>query len=262
MEILRMKSTKNTSAKQPADLPALVIRANDEHAACEAAIRSALQHAKACGVALLAAKKSVGHGGWEKWIGENCKFSVRMARNYMTIAKGWRQLANRQRVAEMDLEPMSLREALRLLSGGADTIRDSNFLERTCTACGSHLAVTSSLYATCPNCFDCRLWPIEGERFLTAVDSDSTCEPGVYLPLPKSYRMFRSAPALPNPTKSGFPQNYSVVTPVWRNTRKLLNRAQSWAPYLRAALAEVLSDAADTLLEQGEVKSLLTEGQR
>lgn len=147
--------------RQAAKLTALAKRANQSHAACQAAIRSALEHARACGEALLAAKEAVGHGEFESWVIKNCEFSVRMARNYMTLARGWQtllDLSNRQRVADLQLDSLSVREALRLLSAGSPEVKEWQFLDQTCPSCGERLVVTSAFFATCSSCWNCRLY--------------------------------------------------------------------------------------------------------
>jgi hypothetical protein len=85
-----------------ATLADLAAKANVEHRAFEAIQRVGLAHAIAAGKALKAAKDLVGHGGWLRWVEENCEFGEREAQNYMRIAR------NPQRVAHLS----SIREAL------------------------------------------------------------------------------------------------------------------------------------------------------
>jgi len=153
-------------AKAKSKLTELATRANRAHKACERAVNSALQHARDCKQALLEAKATGGHGHFEDWIGEHCRFSVRMARRYMTIAKGWDVIANlshpgtnRTRASDFNIDSLSVREALRMLSAGGPEVLELQLLDQRCPACGERLMVTSKLYATCPACWDCRLYP-------------------------------------------------------------------------------------------------------
>jgi hypothetical protein len=156
-------STPRLRKQQAATLSTLAKKANREHAACETAIRSALEHARQCGDALLAAKKIIPFGTFENWVTKNCKFSPRMARRYMTIANGWVKildLSKRTRASELPLDSLSLREALRILSAGGPEEIKPEYLDRTCPSCGERLVVTSKRYATCPACWNCRLYSI------------------------------------------------------------------------------------------------------
>ena len=160
--IAESKMMKRTGTT-PAKLMELAIQANLAHQACEAAVQSALHHARDCGTALLAAKKLAKHGHFEDWVSSNCKFSVRMARTYMTLARNWDQLmalSKRNRASDLALDSLSVREALRLLAAGGPETGEWIFLDKHCPSCGERLVVTSALYATCPSCFNCRLHPL------------------------------------------------------------------------------------------------------
>jgi hypothetical protein len=158
-----MKTNATTSA-QAATLPDLAHRANQEHAACEKAIQSALEHAKLCGDALLQAKELVGHGLFATWIANNCKFGDRQARRYMTIANGWEailDLSKRTRASDLPLDSLSVREALRMLSAGGPEDMQPQYLDKTCPSCGERLVISSKFFATCPACWNCRLYVIQ-----------------------------------------------------------------------------------------------------
>jgi Protein of unknown function (DUF3102) len=104
--------------------------ANAAHAACEQAVRSALIHARDCGETLNQAKQIVGHGNFLPWLAKHCKFSERQAARYMRIARSWDRImslvedkwrpkrckANSTRVANLGIESLSIREALKLLA--------------------------------------------------------------------------------------------------------------------------------------------------
>jgi len=151
--------TPTTSQQSPSPLVELAETVNREHAACEAAVRSALEHARRCGEALLEAKEAVGHGGFEAWIILDCQVSPRQARNYMTLARNWDkivELSNRKRASEMGLEHLSIRAALRLLT---QEHGDWKYAQEFCPSCGERLVFTSRYFYTCPACWDCRLYP-------------------------------------------------------------------------------------------------------
>ena len=143
----------------------LATKANALHAACEAAAQSMIRHARDCGDVLLQAKEEIGHGGFEDWIRDNGRFSPRMARNYMRIANGWESLlkltakTKRKRVAVLgQLDSLSMREALRLLSAGGPEQEGGYWItDQRCPACGAFMVQTSALWCTCNHCMECRL---------------------------------------------------------------------------------------------------------
>jgi len=56
------------------------------------------------GLELMDRKKALKHGGWEKWVEENCEYSPRTARNYMVLAEGVkRRSSNRKHVSDLAL---------------------------------------------------------------------------------------------------------------------------------------------------------------
>jgi Protein of unknown function (DUF3102) len=91
------------------ELVTLAEQINAEHRACEVAAASAVEHAIRCGELLLEAKERSGHGGWLKWLKENCEVSSRHAQRYMQLAKDQRVI-NPTRVSDL-----SLRGAMRQL---------------------------------------------------------------------------------------------------------------------------------------------------
>jgi hypothetical protein len=80
---------------------------NTEYAAAQSDARSAVQHAIACGKALLEAKAKCKHGEWLPWLEANVKFSKDSANDYMRLAK--------KEHAPFLESAASIREALRLL---------------------------------------------------------------------------------------------------------------------------------------------------
>lgn len=144
----------------------LAEQANGAHKACEQAARSMLSHARDCGDVLNRAKGYFPHGEWEGWLAENCQFSAGQARRYMRIARSWPELSKRARATDLKLEDLSMREAIRVLTSGeeGDTppkekSGPSIFVDMFCPSCGSQLVKTSSLYVTCAECWECRLYP-------------------------------------------------------------------------------------------------------
>ena len=95
-------------------LPGLTARINEEHAQCEAAARTALEHAFKVGELLVEAKAQVSHGQWVPWVEANCSFSTRTAQGYMRVFSRRAELSKTQRAA-----PLSLRGALAVLAAPA-----------------------------------------------------------------------------------------------------------------------------------------------
>lgn len=94
-------------------LSSLASRINTSHQACEAATRSAVQHALECGAALIEAKATVPHGQWLPWLKANCPaVSERTAQKLMRLSREWPTLPESKTNRDSDL---SLREAFRLL---------------------------------------------------------------------------------------------------------------------------------------------------
>jgi hypothetical protein len=78
------------------------------------ATEASAQHAITAGQILKACKDSVGHGEWEKWLGDNCPdISTRTASYYMRLAKHEDEVeeilkedGNRQRIADLSASAM------------------------------------------------------------------------------------------------------------------------------------------------------------
>ncbi len=95
----------------PQKLEDLAVAINEEHRACEGAMRSTLEHARRAGEMLIHAKTDVPHGEWEAWLKDNFEGSTRTAQGYMQVFRRWGELQETQRVADL-----SLRGALKELS--------------------------------------------------------------------------------------------------------------------------------------------------
>jgi Protein of unknown function (DUF3102) len=101
-----MTATTKLSA---ADLNKNARLINVELKAIIEATETSAQHAITAGHILKACKDSVGHGEWEKWLGQNCPdISMRTASYYMRLAKHEQEIeekfkadGNRQRIADL-----------------------------------------------------------------------------------------------------------------------------------------------------------------
>lgn len=101
-------------------LDALATRINEEHRACDEALREGLRHAVNAGELLIEAKSRCSHGMWGAWLEENFEGSNRTAQAYMRVARNRDAIdAKAQRVAGL-----SFRDALRELSTPRDEPRE------------------------------------------------------------------------------------------------------------------------------------------
>lgn len=57
------------------------------HRRCLDAMKGVIVQARDIGKHLIAAKKLMQHGEWTGWVESNCKFAMRMAQNYMLVAR-------------------------------------------------------------------------------------------------------------------------------------------------------------------------------
>ena len=90
----------------------LIAKINTAHAEAQAYAGKAIERALEAGDLLLLAKGQVVHGQWQSWLKEHCPaISVRTAQDYMRVAK---ELPVEKRSAAH----LTVREALRLVSGG------------------------------------------------------------------------------------------------------------------------------------------------
>jgi ParB family chromosome partitioning protein len=100
------------TGKAEASLAELARQINAHHEAGERCRREGPQHYRACGEALLKAKKLVGHGRWMKWLEKNVRCSYRQAERYMRLAKF--------DVTSNLTEEENLAEGWRIINGNAD----------------------------------------------------------------------------------------------------------------------------------------------
>ena len=78
-------------------LAELAAELGKQHAACEAALSSAVEHAIRAGKLLVEAKDLLAHGEWLPWLAEHFAGSERSARGYMQLARE----ADRRPVADL-----------------------------------------------------------------------------------------------------------------------------------------------------------------
>lgn len=81
------ETTKQPDPAKAQKLDDLARQIRDGHDQCLASFRTGVQHARNTGDLLNQAKPLVPTKQWEAWVEENCRFELRMAQNYMRIAK-------------------------------------------------------------------------------------------------------------------------------------------------------------------------------
>lgn len=81
---------------------------NAAHEAVESAKRQVAASARECGRLLAEAKETVAHGGWDAWVQEHCRFSLRTAQLYMRIYRETKDDdAKAQRVADLSIREIA-----------------------------------------------------------------------------------------------------------------------------------------------------------
>jgi hypothetical protein len=114
----------------PEDIAQLATYIRGRHEETLGSTRNALTMAMAAGDGLIAAKKMVPHGEWERWCREVCGVSERVCQTYMTLAK------NRAAIeAKAQSSALSIDAALRFLRASRRTARKTT---QNCTS--SHAA--------------------------------------------------------------------------------------------------------------------------
>jgi Protein of unknown function (DUF3102) len=115
----KAKKTKGASKpKLTADQLAKNARlANNEHRKVIENLGAALQHAFGAGSALRACKDTIGHGGWVKWLAENCaEIKERTAQEYMWFAKNQQKIEEAASANGEELAVLSMRGARKLIA--------------------------------------------------------------------------------------------------------------------------------------------------
>lgn len=81
---------KGPDAEQKLDGLAADIRAG--HRRCVDAMKGVVEQARDIGKALEAAKGMVRHGEWTGWVADHCQFAMRMAQNYLLVARHYSEV--------------------------------------------------------------------------------------------------------------------------------------------------------------------------
>lgn len=118
---MELQSTQEEGAKlqrSKTELDIIVEAIRAEHQSALDSARDSLQHALRCGELLIKARKAIHNIGWHAWIKRNCKFSVRMAQNYVRLYERYKT-TNAKRVS-CD----TVREALRAMAVRASRKED------------------------------------------------------------------------------------------------------------------------------------------
>src|SRR5918995_1197360 len=111
----RTWKTPEEGDKAKAKLGKLAERINAEHRACQAAAKTALEHAMNAGASLLEARAECPYGTWQAWVDDNFDGSLRTAQIYMYLAR------RREEVEEEKAQSaalLSISEALHKLALG------------------------------------------------------------------------------------------------------------------------------------------------
>ena len=139
---------------------------NAAHEAVETAKRQVAASARECGRLLAEAKETVAHGGWDAWVQEHCRFSMRTAQLYMRIYRETKDDdAKAQRVADLSIReiarelatPRAPQQSEELSSKGEAEDRLADFmlehlpaeaLDRACIALrrAGHGGVAAAIY--------------------------------------------------------------------------------------------------------------------
>ena len=99
-------------------LPRLADEIQQFHNRCKCAAVESLGYAKEVGDRLAEAKELVEHGQWLQWVEENCPFSDRQARNYLTIARHWDLLQSKTET----VSDLNFKQALKVLEDSDRTV--------------------------------------------------------------------------------------------------------------------------------------------
>jgi DUF3102 family protein len=99
-------------------LPELAIKIKSEHARLMDSGRYLVQHAISIGEDLLKAKATVGHGGFLKWVKDNCGgLSDKTAQRYMKFAENKAKLMSMEKIKFETISNLTLNAAEQLIDG-------------------------------------------------------------------------------------------------------------------------------------------------
>jgi hypothetical protein len=112
--------TMTDIAKSNTGLEDLATRIKTAHRAVRDAAKNIVREAITAGVALIDAKRQVGHGNWLRWLRDNCELSERAAEVYVECAR------NRQKLEAIiaGAANMTLAQALREIKPKLDKGND------------------------------------------------------------------------------------------------------------------------------------------
>jgi len=102
----------------PADmkLPELTRAIKDKVAQITSHLRTSVACAIETGALLIAAKKKVGHGNFERWVANNCELSPATARRWMELAGKRPELEKQLSAKLLNLSDLNLSSARRLIA--------------------------------------------------------------------------------------------------------------------------------------------------
>src|SRR6516225_1699913 len=102
----------------PADmkLPELTRAIKDKVAQITSSIRTSVACAIETGALLIAAKKKVGHGNFERWVADHCQLSPATARRWMELAEKRPELEKQLSAKTLNLSDLNLSSARRLIA--------------------------------------------------------------------------------------------------------------------------------------------------
>jgi hypothetical protein len=95
-----------------ADLPDIGKQIRDLHIEAWADYDRALERVRDAGMLLIAAKPLVGHGKWESWVSEHCRFESPQATKYMRVADRWDEIQQKRTSGS----PLSINAAVKLIA--------------------------------------------------------------------------------------------------------------------------------------------------
>src|SRR6516164_1181765 len=97
-------------------LPELTRAIKDRVAQITSHLRTSVACAIETGALLIAAKKKVGHGNFERWVTNNCELSPATARRWMELAEKRPEIEKQLAAKSLNLSDLNLSSARRLIA--------------------------------------------------------------------------------------------------------------------------------------------------
>ena len=118
MDIKATPPPTSVAVPSPADmkLPELTRAIKDRVAQITSHLRTSVACAIETGALLIAAKKKVGHGNFERWVADNCELSPATARRWMELAEKRPELEKQLSAKTLNLSDLNLSSARRLIA--------------------------------------------------------------------------------------------------------------------------------------------------